>query len=498
MPLSRRPVALLAALALLGPVTACTNTAAGDPVTTPVEQPQGAESKAPATPPPPRRDQINLTLENQRQSPGTVVAGIEDAVYNYAPAVMLDGGKVRTWWCSQMGSAQPNGDDILYSEGPGADGPFSTARAVLSGSGGSFDAMHTCDPSLIKIGDTYYLYYTGASRDNHANGSSIGVATSKDGLSWTRANNGQAIIGPSNDIIRANTYGAGQQSAIFLDGWVYLLFTDTTGYAAATNGAGQYVLRSKDPLFGQNVEALGPQGFKPVANTSQKRTRSVVEAFSADWMWIEAASAFAIAHSNDNGTVITFWNREFTRRPFKSVVIPGPWKEGPGLLRTPRGHAPVSTTDPCGRVGMDVLRATTSDGSGAPTNISHFGLDAIGLNGCLTPGEARVLNGFSMPSPERTADVVVGTRVVRFERGSVAARYASGALAKRPKIVDSLKVAFRVPAGVPAVRSPRDQLGLLVDNKLLVMNSLDAAELNSSQVTDVTQEEWDQWERLLS
>ncbi|PWK83301.1 hypothetical protein C8D88_111186 [Lentzea atacamensis] len=492
MPLSRRPFALLAALALLGPVTACTSAAAGDPVSTQVGQPQAAESNAPAAP----RERIRLTSENGRQSPGTVVAGIEDAVYNYAPAVMLDGGRVRTWWCSQMGSAQPNGDDILYAEGPDADGPFSTARAVLSGSGGNFDAMHTCDPSLVKVGDTYYMYYTGASRDNHANGSSIGVATSKDGTNWARANGGQAIIGPANDVIRANTYGAGQQSAIYLDGWIYLLFTDTTGYAAATNGAGQYVLRSRDPLFGKDVEALGPQGFKPVERTNQPRTRSLVEAFSADWMWIEAASAFAIAHSTDEGTTVTFWNREFTRHPFEPVVISGAWKEGPGLLRTPEGHAPVSTSDPCEKVGLDVLRATTSDGSGAPTNISHFGIDAIGLNGCLTEDEARALNGFAMPSPERTADVVVGGKIVRFERGSVAAKYAVGVLAKRPKAVDSLKVAVRVPAGVPAVQSPSDQVGLLVDNKLMVMNSLDAAKLNSSEVTIVTQEQWDRWERL--
>jgi hypothetical protein len=493
VPLIRRPAALLAALALLGAVTACTSQAAGDPVGKPATQPATSQNQAP-----PPRDKLKLAVENGRQSPGTVVAGVGDAVYNYAPAVMLDGGKVRTWWCSQMGVAQPNGDDILYSEGPSPDGPFTTARPVFSGSGGSFDAMHTCDPSLIKIGDTYYLYYTGASRDNHANGSSVGVATSKDGVNWTRANNGQAILGTSNDIIRENTYGAGQQSAIYLDGWVYLLFTDTTGFAAATNGAGQYVLRSKDPLFTKGVESLGPQGFKPVQKTNEARTRSVVEAFSADWMWIDAASTFAIAHSTDEGTTITFWNREFTRHPFDPVVISGPWKEGPGLVRTPEGHAPIHPGGPCDRVALDVLRATTNGGSGAPTNISHFGIDALGLNGCATPDEAKVLDGFSVPSPERTADVVVNGKVVRFERGSAAAKYARGVIGWRPKIVDSFQVAVRVPASVPAVLGPNGLAGLLVNNKLMVINSLEVAQQNSSEITVVTQEQWDRYERLLS
>ncbi|KJK50335.1 beta-xylosidase [Lentzea aerocolonigenes] len=496
MPLSRRPPALLAALALLGAVTACTSTAVGDPTGSPTNQHSPTSEHVPEPPPPQQRNYLKLTAENGRESPGTVVTGVEDAVYNYAPAVMLENGKVRTWWCSQMGSAKPNGDDILYSEGPSLDGPFSTARAVLSGSGGSFDAMHTCDPSLIKIGDTYYLYYTGASRDNHANGSSVGVATSKDGTNWTRANGGQTILGPAGDIVRENAYGAGQQSAIYLDGWIYLLFTDTTGYAAASNGAGQYVLRSKDPVFTTGVEALTPQGFKPVEGTNKARTRSVVEAYSSDWMWIEAASAFAIAHETETGTTITFWNKEFTRHPYEAVVIPGPWTEGPGLVRTPEGHAPINTADPCERVSIDVLRSTAKDGSGAPTNIRHFGIDALGLDGCATAEEAKVLNGFSMPSPERTADVVVGGKIVRFERGSVAAKYASGMLARRPKIADSLKVAVRVPAGVPAVRSPSRQLGLLVNNKLMIMNALEAAELNSSEVTLVSQEEWDRFERL--
>lgn len=494
MPLSR-PHALLAALALLSSVTACTTAAAGDPVGVPSEHVKPTSTTKPP-PPAPLRIDFPLSVENGRQSPGVVVAGVEDAVYNYAPAVMLDGGKVRTWWCSQMGSAQPDGDDILYSDGPTADGPFSTARAVLSGSGTGFDAMHVCDPSLVKIGDTYYMYYTAANRDNHANGSSVGVASSKDGLSWHRENGNQSIITPAGDNIRENTYGAGQQSAVYLDGWVYLMFTDTTGLASHQNGAGQYVLRSRDPLFTKGVEALGPQGFKPVTSNNQPRTRSVVEAFSSDWMWIDAVSAFAIAHSTDGGTTITFWNKDFTRHPFKPVVIPGSWKEGPGLVRTPEGHAPVHQSDPCGRVPIDVLRATGESG-GSPTNIAHFGLDAVGFQGCATIGEARVLDGFAMPSPERTADVVVAGQVIRFERRSVAEKFARGVLTTRPKIADWLNLAVRIPAGTPAVLGPDNSIGLVLDNKLWAVGPPAVATLNSSAITPVSAEQWARYERPL-
>ncbi|USX48952.1 beta-xylosidase [Lentzea sp. HUAS12] len=494
MPLSRPPVALLAALTLLSAVTACTNAAVGDPIGVAVEsqKPTSTKKAPPAAPP---RNKITLGVENGRQSGGTVIAGAGDAPYNYAPAVMVDGDRVRAWWCSQLSAAPPGGDDILYSEGPAVGGPFSTAVPVFSGSGGSFDAMHTCDPSLIKIGDTYFMYYTGAARDNHANGSSVGVASSKDGVSWTRENGGQALLGPAGDNIRENTYGAGQQSAVYLDGWVYLMFTDTTGLASHQNGAGQYVLRSQDPTFTKGVEALGTQGFKPVTSNNSPRTRSVVEAFSADWMWIEAAGSFAIAHETDAGTTITFWNRDFTRHPFESVVIPGPWKEGPGLLRTPQGHAVVDPRDPCGRVAIDVLRGTV-EGPAGPTNIAHFGIDAVGLKGCATTSEAKALNGFAVPSPERTLDVVVGGSVMRFERRSVAERFSRGVLGSRPQGVDGLELAFTVPAGAPAVSRPDGQVGLLLDGRLWVVGSPEVATLNSSTITQVSAEKWAEYERL--
>ncbi|MCG8925270.1 beta-xylosidase [Lentzea sp. CC55] len=493
MPLSRRPPALLAALALLSAVTACTNAAVGDPVGVP-EEPQTSTStkKTPQAAPP--RNKIRLTLENGRQSAGTVIAGSGDAPYNYAPAVMVDKGRIRAWWCSQLSAAPPGGDDILYSDGPSVGGPFSTAIPVFSGSGGSFDAMHTCDPSLVKVGDKYFMYYTGAARDNHANGSSVGVASSFDGITWTRENGGQSIVAPAGDNIRENTYGAGQQSAVYVDGWVYLMFTDTTGLASHQNGAGQYVLRSRDPLFTKGVEALGQQGFKPVTSNNQPRTRSVVEAFSADWMWIEAVSSFAIAHETDDGTTVTFWNKDFTRHPFEPVLIPGVWEEGPGLVRTPEGHAPVDLKDPCGRVALDVLRGTF-EGPAGPTNISHFGLDAVGMKGCTTGPEAHVLNGYAVPSPERTLDVVIGGNVMRFERRSVAEKFARGVLSTRPLGVDSLKLAVTVPAGAPAVANPQGEVGLLLDDKLWVVTA-EVAALNSSKVTPVSAEQWTRYQRL--
>src|SRR2546430_9373709 len=43
-------------------------------------------------------------------------------------------------------------------------------------------------------------------------GNSIGLATSTDGVHWSRAAGGRPILGPSHDVHRANVYGAGQPS----------------------------------------------------------------------------------------------------------------------------------------------------------------------------------------------------------------------------------------------------------------------------------------------
>ncbi|MBB5804478.1 hypothetical protein F4560_004246 [Saccharothrix ecbatanensis] len=447
---------------------------------------------------------VPLATDRGRWSAAVVAYGGGDSPYNYGPTVLLESGRHRMWWCSQLGAAVPAGDDLLYSESGSAAGPFvapngAPAMPVLSGSVTGFDGVHTCDPSVVKVGGTYFLYYTGAAGD-HAHGNAIGVASSTDGLSWTRLAGGAPIVSPSYDKTRENTYGAGQPSVLVVDEWFYLMFTDTTGEAAGWNGAGQFVLRSKDATFASGVQALGPDGFQSVPDTRTKRTRSVVDAFSADWMYVDVLGAFAIAHETDAGTTLTFWNKDFTASPHPVVHIPGQWREGPGLVRTAHGHAPVSLEDPCGRIAVDVIRATVDGAAAAPTDLQQFGLDLVGVPGCTTVPSASVLHGFAMPSPQNTMDLVLGGKVVRIERRSVTDRLAAKVLDRRPAVVDRMPVVARIPAGAKAVRSSDGQIGLLLSkdedqDQLWVLGAGPAAEeivaLNSSEPTLVTKAAWE-------
>jgi hypothetical protein len=337
------------------------------------------------------------------------------------------------------------------------------------------------------VGGTYYMYYTGAAGDP-AHGNAIGVASSQDGLAWRRENDGKPIVTASGEVHRANQYGAGQPSVLYLDGWFYLMFTDTTAAGAGWNGAGQFVLRARNPEFSAQVQSLTDNGFVPV-DANAGRRRSVVDAFSADWMWVDALGVFAIAHQTTGGTTITFWNRDFSQRPYLPVVIPGPWQEGPGLVRRADGHAPVSTSDPCGTLPIDVYRATSLNP--APTNIEHFGADVVGLAPCQRPDSARaVLDGFAVPAQMRMVDVVRGGVKIRMDR-SVAEKVVPKVLDARVPALDGLPVAGTIPAAAPALRSPAGETALQDDHGRLWTVSQEAIEANGSTATDVGQQQWD-------
>lgn len=427
--------------------------------------------------PPPK-----LATDRPRGGGGVIASGGRSAPYNYGPTVLQDGTAYRMWWCSQLPGIGTLGDDVLTSASPSLDGPFPEGTAVFHGSGSGFDAMHTCDPSVLKVNGTYLLYYTGSPGD----GNGIGLATSPDGTTWTRAGNGP-IVTNSSDVSRANNYGVGQPSVVYLDGWFYLMFTDTTGQAADHNGAGQFVLRSPDPTFAKGTESLTPSGFTPVASTKTPRTTSIANAFSADLMWVDALGAFAVAHEVDGtGTVLTFWDRGFTSHPYADVVVPGPWQEGPGLVRRADGHAPVSADDPCGRVPIDVVRATRERAE--PTDLMHFGLDLTGVKGCQPPA---TLDGFAVPAPDRTMNLVVAGRVVRVDRRAVAEQFAAKVLDQPVDAVNSLPVVARISPGATVVHSPNRPAALLLSGSLWPIGAVPLAESNSSPVTEITDQQWD-------
>jgi hypothetical protein len=490
-PLRRKAAATSAALLGAALLVAC-STSEASPV--PGKPPQPDQRPATSTAAP--NGPVTLKTAGERHSPGVVAAGGGDAPYNYAPAVMADGGRYRMWWCSQLGIANPPGDDILLAESGSLDGGFAgpdgmPGTPIFSGSTTGFDAVHVCDPSVIKVGGTYYMYYTGWGGEQVL-GNRIGLATSPDGRVWTRSS--RPVLGASREVVRDNVYGAGQPAAVYLDGWFYLMFTDTSARVAGQSGIGQFVLRAKDPGFTAGVEALAPGGFRPVPDTTA-RLGSVAEAFTADLMWVDALGAFAIAYEIPEGTAIIFWDKDFRTNPYQPLVLHGPWREGPGLVRRPDGHAIVAPDNPCETVPLDVVRGSR-EGKDGPTDLMHFGVDLVGVGACRDANTAvAVLDGFAMPSPKRTVDLVLSGKVIRIDRRSVAEALAAHFLDNRVAALDKVPVAAELLPGVPARRAAGRGVGLIIDDQLSVVPSAEVADRNSSPILDISPAAWDFYQR---
>jgi len=60
------------------------------------------------------------------------------------------------------------------------------------GPAGSFDSTHAKYPCVLQVGEQWMMWYSG--RSNDAFTGSIGLATSRDGLQWTKANEGRPVL----------------------------------------------------------------------------------------------------------------------------------------------------------------------------------------------------------------------------------------------------------------------------------------------------------------
>ena len=180
-------------------------------------------------------------------STGTVDPNAENIAYLYSPSVMYEEGEglYKFWGCGGK-----EGDHIVYKEASTLAGlEKAPLRSVLQPNGNSskFDHSHTCDPSVIKVGNLYYLYYTGINeKEGIEQTSRIGVAVSNDGgKSFSRLNNGNAIV----EIPRTEQpylYGIGQPSVVQAgDGYFYMIYSDIKDGIFAN----LKIIRSLDPRF---------------------------------------------------------------------------------------------------------------------------------------------------------------------------------------------------------------------------------------------------------
>lgn len=286
----------------------------------------GAESEKPA-----------LVMQQQTIADAII---FKRALYDYAPAVIRDGNLYRLYWCGGVA-----GDFILYAESSNPRGPWHSSRAWQSnsydvslrptGSPANFDGLHTCDPNVIKVGSNYFLYYTGASADGALG--AIGVAGSGDGIHFTRLNGGLPIVSParSNPDYARNglTYGAGQPAVLYRDGYFYLSFTDSTGSGVNPgNGAGQFLLRSKDPSFQTMAQEWTRAGWAERASGKHTAEFSYLESFGLDWMFDAPTHQIIVASDRTSGKTDLYLLDPDSFAVRGAGALPTQWREGPALI----------------------------------------------------------------------------------------------------------------------------------------------------------------------
>jgi hypothetical protein len=260
--------------------------------------------------------------------------------YDYAPSVIYDGSVYRLYWCAGVA-----GDFILHAQSKDLGGPWHSSISSQpnsfdvalrpTGSPANFDGLHTCDPNVIKVHDIYYMYYGGSSADGAL--TAIGVALSKDGVHFSRLNAGKAIVMPArtNTAYQASslTYGAGQPAILYRDPFFYLSFTDSTGSGANPgNGAGQFLLRSTDPIFQSGVQERTRTGWVDRLSSEHSAEFSYLESFGIDWMFDTQTGLIIVASNRlrSRTTLYLIDPDSFTQVTASELSMR--WHEGPALI----------------------------------------------------------------------------------------------------------------------------------------------------------------------
>ncbi len=248
---------------------------------------------------------------------GPTTIGDWDSRGIYAPAVITDSGMLKMWY---TGFDLKNTARIGYAESiDGIQWTRSAANPVLDlGAPGAWDDIEIGQPSVIKNGSLYQMWYFGASKNGVKQ---IGYATSSNGLSWTKyASNPVLTVGNPGDWDETEVGGP----RVVFDGTNYHLWyhgyrgscCDSIGYATSPDGA-NWTKHPGNPVFGPGEPGQWDETFidftSVLSNTGQFHM----------WYCVGGQSGgIGYVTSTDGIT----WTR-FLTGPVLTSGAPGEWDE---------------------------------------------------------------------------------------------------------------------------------------------------------------------------
>jgi predicted GH43/DUF377 family glycosyl hydrolase len=222
-----------------------------------------------------------------------------DSLWATCPNVIFDGKLYLMWYSSLYDSHMGRGGIGLATSSDGIHwSRANQGEAVLSpGPSGAFDDGQVMGPFVLHENGVYRMWYTGMNTHWHSSGIGfyrIGLATSPDGIHWTRANQGRPVlnVGPAdaNDEVQVAT------PSILREGGGYRMW-----YAAWSPKTGHTLCaaRSRDGVTwnredgGRSLTGLLPGGqYGPtVAHISSGYLMLYVKASGSDARGLFAATS---------------------------------------------------------------------------------------------------------------------------------------------------------------------------------------------------------------
>lgn len=153
-------------------------------------------------------DNYNYTTTWTDYSYNPILTGLDNgSPYGpYYGRVLYDEGKFKMWFANSFGSDRY---DIGYAESlDGLRWQVINNSVIKPGAPGSWDGYGVHPGAVIKDGNIFKMYFAGQSTDNNESHRRIGLATSYDGINWTKSSeqitNQINILGYTTDILKVN------------------------------------------------------------------------------------------------------------------------------------------------------------------------------------------------------------------------------------------------------------------------------------------------------
>ncbi len=213
-------------------------------------------------------------------------------------------------------------------------GPEAFGSVLDIGASGKFDQQYVLSPSVLFDGTTYRMWY--AAKDVPFPGEAgIGLATSLDGVNWTRANGGDPVLnlGAAGKFDSAQVIGAevlyDDSDNLFkmwyggMDGVGSHPFEERIGLATSPDGINWTRTNGGDPVLDIGFGAY---------DTVQVANPSVVREGTGFRMWY---SAYSSVNDHTVGTAVSpdgiTWTHENAGLPVTG--LPTTFHEGPDVIK---------------------------------------------------------------------------------------------------------------------------------------------------------------------